>query len=165
MGSGVGDFSTNRVTRFHSVTVSTPNSLRFDDRHLDHAHRDVGALLHVVGDHRTVVHLVDVIAGEHQHVLRPMRMHDVDVLVHRVGGAAIPVAAGLLLRGNHLDELAELAAHVTPAAMDVLDQRLRLVLREHRDLADAGVHAVRQHEIDDAELAAERRRGFARDVR
>ena len=46
--------------------------------------------------------------------------------------------------------------------MDVLDQRLRLVLREHRDLADAGVHAVRQHEIDDAELAAERRRRFAR---
>ena len=160
MGSGVGDFSTKRVTRFHSVTVSTPNSLRLDDRHLDHAHGDVGALLHVVGDHRTVVHLVDVIAGQHQHVLRPVRMHDVDVLVHRVGRAAIPVAAGLLLRGNHFDELAELAAHVAPAAMDVLDQRLRLVLREHGDLADAGVHAVRQHEIDDAELAAERRRGF-----
>ena len=67
----------------------------------------------------------------------------------------------LLLRRNHLDELAELAAQVAPAALDVLDQRLRLVLRQDRDLADARVHAVRQHEIDDAELAAERRRGLA----
>ena len=54
-----------------------------------------------------------------------------------------------------------LAAQIAPAALDVLDQRLRLVLREHGDLADAGIHAIGQHEIDDAEFAAERRRGFA----
>ncbi len=66
-----------------------------------------------------------------------------------------------LLRRDDLDELAELAAQVTPAALDVLDQRVRLVLREHRDLADAGVDAVRQREVDDAELAAERRRRLA----
>jgi hypothetical protein len=101
-----------------------------------------------------------VISGEHEHVLRVMRVHDVDVLVHRVRGTPVPVAARLLLRGNHFDEFAELAAHVTPAAMDVLDQRLRLVLREHRDLADPGVHAVRQHEVDDAEFAPEWRRRF-----
>jgi hypothetical protein len=71
------------------------------------------------------------------------------------------VLADLLLSGNELHELAQLAAQVAPAALDVLDQRLRLVLREHGDLADAGVHAIRQHEIDDAELAAERRRGLA----
>ena len=83
------------------------------------------------------------------------------VLVHRIGGAAIPHLADLLLRGNDLDELAELAAQVAPAALDVLDQRLRLVLRQDRDLADAGVHAVGQHEIDDAEFAAEGGRGLA----
>ena len=79
----------------------------------------------------------------------------------RIGGAAVPEVAHLLLRRDHLDELAELAAQVAPAALDVLDQRMRLVLRHHRDAADAGVHAVRQHEIDDAELAAERRRRLA----
>src|SRR6202035_1967541 len=47
------------------------------------------------------------------------------------------------------------------AVPDVLDQRLRLVLRENGDLADPGVHAVRQHEFDEAELAAEGRRRFA----
>jgi hypothetical protein len=40
----------------------------------------------------------------------------------------------------------------------VLDQRLRLVLREHGDLPYSGIHAVRQYEIDDAEFAAEWRR-------
>ena len=130
-------------------------------RHLDHAHGDVGALLDVVGDHRTVVHLVDVVAGEHQHVLGAVGEDQLDVLVHGIGGAAIPRRADLLLRRHHLDELAELAAQIAPAVLHVLDQRLRLVLRENRDLADAGVHAVRQHEVDDAELAAEGRRRLA----
>ena len=85
----------------------------------------------------------------------------VHVLPQRVGGAAIPVRAALLLRRDDLDELAELAAQVAPAALDVLDQRMRLVLRQHRDLADARVDAVREHEIDDAELAAKGRRGLA----
>jgi hypothetical protein len=120
-----------------------------------------GALLDVVGDHRTVVHLVDVIACQHQHMLRVMLAQVVEVLVHAVGRAPVPVLARLLLRRDHVDELAELAAEVAPAALHVLDQRLRLVLREQADLADAGVHAVRQHEIDDAELAAEGRGGLA----
>ena len=73
--------------------------------------------------------------------------------------SAVPryqTGAELLLRRDDFDELAELAAQVAPAALHVLDERLRLVLGEDRDLADAGVDAVRQHEIDDAELAAER---------
>jgi hypothetical protein len=37
----------------------------------------------------------------------------------------------------------------------------RLVLGQHRDLADAGIHAVREHEVDDAEFAAERGGGLA----
>src|SRR5690606_1769145 len=57
----------------------------------------------------------------------------------------------------HVDEFAELATQVAPAALHVLDQRLSLVLREQADLADAAVHAVGQHEIDDAEFAAKGR--------
>ena len=161
MVSGSCGFSVNLVTRFQSVTDSTPKSLARVARHLDHADRDVGALLDVVGDHRTVVHLVDVIAGQHQHVLGPQRADQIQVLVDAIGGAAIPVHADLLLRRHHVDELAELAAQVAPAALHVLDQRLTLVLRHQIDLADAGIDAVRQHEIDDAEFAAERRRRLA----
>jgi hypothetical protein len=90
-----------------------------------------------------------------------MREDVLHVLVDGIGGAAIPHLADLLLCGNHFDELAELAAQIAPAALDVLDQRLRLVLRKDRNLANAGVDAVREHEIDDAELAAKGRRGLA----
>ena len=69
--------------------------------------------------------------------------------------------ADLLLRRDQLDELAEFAAQIAPAALDVLDQRLGLVLRQYRDLTDAGIDAIRQDEIDDAELAAEWGRRFA----
>ena len=102
-----------------------------------------------------------MVAGQHQHVTRMVQADDLQVLVERIGGAAIPEVAHLLLRRDHLDELVELAAQVAPAALDVLDQRVRLVLRHDRDATDAGVDAVREHEVDDAELAAERRRRFA----
>ena len=131
------------------------------DGHVDHADRDVGLALFVIGDHRTVVHLVDVIARQNQHVRRMVRADEIEVLVHRVGGAAIPVRADLLLSRDQFDELAQLAAQIAPAALNVLDEGLRLVLGQHGNLPDAGIDAIRQHEIDDAELSAERRRGFA----
>ena len=130
-------------------------------RHFDDADGDVGLLFDVEADHRAVVHLVDVIPGEDQHVQRPVRADDLHVLPERVGGALVPLGAALLLGRDDLDELAELAAKVAPATLDVLDQRVRLVLGEDRDLPDPGVDAVRQCEVDDPELAAERRRGLA----
>jgi hypothetical protein len=60
-----------------------------------------------------------------------------------------------LLRGQQVDELTHLVAQEAPAALQVAQQRVRLVLGDHADAAHAGVHAVRQREVDDAELAAE----------
>jgi hypothetical protein len=134
---------------------------RLAHRYLDHADRDVGALLDVVGDHRAIVHLVDVVPGEHQHVFGVVRDDQLKILVHGVGGAAVPARVQLLLRRHHLHELAELAPQVTPAVLHVPDERLGLVLGEDRDLADAGVDAVGEHEIDNAELAAEGGRRLA----
>ena len=116
-------------------------------------------------DQRAVVHLVDVVAGENQHRLGPVLMNDVEILVNRIGGAAIPDFAELLLRRNDVDELAELAVQVPPAALHMLNQGVRLILSQDEDLADAGVHAVRQREVDDAVLAAERRGGLGSVVR
>ena len=86
-----------------------------------------------------------------------VRADEIEILEHGVGGAAVPMRAGLLLGRDQLDEFPHFAAQIAPAALDVLDQGLRLVLGEHRDLADAGIDAIRQHEIDDAEFAAEGR--------
>jgi hypothetical protein len=88
-------------------------------------------------------------------VLGPVAADQVEVLEHRIGGALVPVFADLLLGRQDVDELVEAAVEEAPAALQVLDQALRLVLGGDADAADAGVHAVRQREIDDAELAAE----------
>lgn len=129
---------------------------RLHTRHLDTADRAVRAALRVVGDHARVVHLVDVVARQHHHVFRPDRADDVEVLEHRVRGAAIPVRAfHALLRGPQVDEFAHLAAQETPAALQMAQQRVRLVLRDDRDAADAGIQTVGQREIDDPVFAAE----------
>ena len=57
--------------------------------------------------------------------------------------------------GSRSTNLVELGAQEAPAALQVAQQRVRLVLRDHADAADARVEAVRQREVDDAELAAE----------
>jgi hypothetical protein len=106
--------------------------------------------------HLAVVHLVDVVAGEDDDVRGAQAVEDVEVLEDGVGGAAVPVLlVDALLGGEEVDELAHLAAQEAPAALQVAQEAVRLVLGEHGDLAKAGVDGVRQGEVDDAELAAE----------
>ena len=124
-------------------------------RHVHDTDGNVRLALFVISDHRTVVHLVNMIARQNQHMRRVMRPNEVQILIDRVGGAAIPMRADLLLRRNQLHEFAEFTAQIAPAALDVLNQRLCLVLGEHGDLPDAGIDAIRQDEVDDPEFAAE----------
>ena len=58
--------------------------------------------------------------------------------------------------GMQVDEFLHAAVEEAPAALDMADQAVRLVLRGDADAADAGIDAVGQRKIDDAELAAER---------
>ena len=55
-----------------------------------------------------------------------------------------------LLGRPHVDEFAQMARQEVPAVRDVTDQRLRLVLRQHRDPPNLRVDAVAQGEIDQA---------------
>src|SRR5688572_8914887 len=86
-----------------------------------------------------------------------MLMNDVQILVNGVRRTAVPDLAELLLRRHDVDELAELAVQVAPAALHMLDQGVRLILSQDEDLANARVDAVRQREVDDAVLSPERR--------
>ena len=49
--------------------------------------------------------------------------------------------------------------------LDMTDQTLRLVLGCDTDTTDAGVHTVREREIDDAKLTSERDRRLCTPVR
>ena len=68
----------------------------------------------------------------------------------------IPAFLDALLRRQQFDKLVEFAAQETPAAVQMLQQAVRLVLGDDTDAANAGIDAIGQREIDDAELAAER---------
>ncbi len=106
--------------------------------------------------HQFVVHLVDVVAGQDDHVFRRVALDDVDVLEHGVGGAFIPLRFGNALGGGQdVEAFISLRPEEVPAALHVADQRMGLVLRRDTDAADAGIQRVRQGEIDDARLAAE----------
>jgi hypothetical protein len=58
-------------------------------------------------------------------------------------------------------EFTECSRQEAPAAGQVSDETLCLVLREDGDAADAGIHAVREREVDVAEVAAEGKRRLA----
>ena len=60
-----------------------------------------------------------------------------------------------LARRQDVEAFVALGAKEIPAALQMADQAVRLVLRRHRHAADAGIQRVRQREIDDAQLAAE----------
>ena len=111
-------------------------------RHLEAADGHVGAGIDVLLQHQAVVHLVDMVAGQDDHVFGPVGLDDVDVLVDRVGGALVPLGLGdALARRQDVEALVALRAEEVPAALQVADQAVRLVLGGDADAADAGVDA------------------------
>ena len=110
----------------------------------------------VLLQHEGVVHLVDVVAGEDDDVLGLFGADGVDVLVDGVGGALVPGLGDALHGREDLDELAELVGDDgAPALADVAVERERLVLGEDVDVAQVGVDAVGEGDVDDAVLAGE----------
>ncbi len=125
-------------------------------RHLEAADGDIGAGVGVLLEHQLVVHLVDVIAGQHDDVLGRVAADDVEVLVNRVRGAGVPLGLRHALAGGQdIEALVALGAQEVPAALQMADEAVRLVLGGDGDAADAGVERVRQGEVDDAGLATE----------
>ena len=123
---------------------------------LETAHRHIRIFLHMLLQHELVIHLVDMIAGQHDDVFGRMAGDDVDVLEHRIGRAFIPVEFVDALGGReNVEALVPLGPHEVPGALHVPDERVRLVLRRHPNPPDAAVDGIGQREIDDAGHAAE----------
>jgi len=112
-----------------------------------------------------VVHLVDVVAGQDQHVVGGDAVDEVQVLPDGVGGALVPVVAALHLGRHFLDELVQARGQEAEALGEVPAQRVRLVLGQDQDLADVGVDAVAEGEVDDPVDGPERNRGLGPDLR
>ena len=105
---------------------------------------------------RLVVHLVDVVAGQHHDVFRAVALDDVHVLVYGIGCAEVPLGFRDALGGRQdVEALVALGPEEVPAALQMADQAVRLVLGRDTDAADAGIQRIGQREVDDARLAAE----------
>ncbi len=66
-------------------------------RDLDGSNRHVRGRIDVLPQHLRVIHFVDVVAGKDKHILRSLATDRINVLVHGVGRALVP-----LFRHAHL---------------------------------------------------------------
>ena len=102
-----------------------------------------------------------MVTGQHHDVLGVAALDDVDVLVDGVGRATVPVfLVQALLGRQQVDHFVQFGAQKAPAALQMAQQRVRLVLGDDTHAADAGVDAVGQRKVNDAELAAKVHRRF-----
>jgi hypothetical protein len=129
------------------------------DRLADRRDRRLRARLDVRIDHLREVHAVDVIGTDHDDDVGLLVANEVEALQDRVGGAAEPALAEPLL-GRDRGDVGVQQTRQPPGLRHVAVERVRLVLRQHHDLGQPGVDEVRESEVDQAVLAAERHRGL-----
>ena len=84
-----------------------------------------------------------MIARKDHHVFRFIASNDVQVLGHRIRRTAIPVfTLHSLLGRQQIDKLVHLFAKERPAALNMLHQRMGLVLGDQANTEDTGVNTV-----------------------
>ena len=111
----------------------------------------------MLAEHDLVIHLVDVVARQNEEEFRPVAVDDVDVLGDCVRRAEIPLLLRNALRGREdVEELVPFGPEEIPPALQVPDQAVRLVLGCDADAPDTGIDRVREREVDDAAVAAEK---------
>jgi len=121
---------------------------------------DLRVVCHVLAHQFAEVHAVELITAEDEKVLMIALEKVAHVLTHGICGALIPaLAIGRLLRGEHLDKTAgELVEAV--GAVQVAVQRGAVELGENINLAQAGVDAVADRQVDDPILPRKRNSGL-----
>ena len=133
--------------------------------HFDAADGAIHAAVHMVLEHQRVIHFVHMVTGQDHHVFRMAALDDVQVLVDGIRRATVPMLfVEPLLRRQQVHHFVELGAQKTPAALQMPQERMRFVLGDDANPPDAGVDAVGQREIDDAEFATEIHRRFGATV-
>ncbi|MPN32401.1 hypothetical protein SDC9_179879 [bioreactor metagenome] len=143
------------------VRIHNAEAVRFFHWHGQYRDGRDRLLLDVEVQHRAVIHLVDMVAGENQHIVRVVLVDKFAVLVDRVRRAGVPAAvlAGLVRR-QHKHAAVHAVEVPVLAGANVAVQRERAILREHADRVDVRIDAVAERKIDDAILAAKRHGGF-----
>ena len=94
------------------------------DRNIDRADHDIGAFGDQPMEHLHIVHLVDMVAGEDEHIVRLFIVEEKKVLIDRVGGTLVPFFADPLLGWNRSNIFAEFGVEDVPARADMTVERV-----------------------------------------
>ncbi len=107
--------------------------------------------------HLLGVHAVDVVGAEHDDVVGLFVVEDIEILEDGVGGAGEPAGPAAHL-GRHRSDVVAQQRRQPPGLRQVPVEAVALVLGEHHDANEAGVHQVGQGEVDEPVVAPERHR-------
>ena len=130
---------------------------------VDHQRPDGQVRAHplVVIDHFPVVHFVNMITCEDDDVSWPLFFKRVDVLVHRIRRALVPLFVDPLLRRNDVDKLIQFPVEILPPRkVDMPREAHCLVLRQNKHFPYSTVEAVAQRIVDDPVIAGKGDCGF-----
>ena len=133
--------------------------IRLRERRADAGDRHARAPFDMALDHLCRVDPVDVIGAEHTHVVGPFVVDQVQALVDRIGGACEPLRPEPLLRRDRRHVVPQ-QRRQPPHARHVPVEAVALVLSEDDDAEVAGVDEIREREVDEPVVAAERHRGL-----
>ena len=111
----------------------------------------------VIVQHDLIVHLVDMVAGKNEDIVRIVSINEFNVLEDGVCGTAVPVASLRALIGSQQSYTADIAVQIPRNTdTDMRVQAQRLVLCKNTDRVDTGIDAVAQRKVNNAVLSAER---------
>jgi len=137
------------------LTLEQPKAAGLASAHRLHRHGDIGVMLQVKIGHLAVIHAVQVIAGQDEHVLGASGADFKQLLAHRVGRALVPVGGGHgLLSGPDLHPAGMEGVELV-AFGDVAVQRHRVELGQHGDAVNARIDTVADRNIDQAVFAGD----------
>ncbi len=119
------------------------------NRHNSNGH--VRIILLVEVQHGFIVHLINVIAGKDQNIVRMVIFHIAHVLIYGVGRPGIPLCPRDLLIGRkHRYTACQLVQIPRNTNADMCIQLQRHILRQHSHGIHTGINAVAQGKIDDS---------------
>ncbi len=139
------------------VWVGVENAEAGSLLHRDFQHRDgaVGVVFLMLGDHLRIVHFIDVVAGQDQHVIGIVPLDKGNVLINGVGRALVPVGApAALVGGQHMHAAVHGIQVPGLAGSDVFIEHHGLVLGEDPHRLNPGIDAVGKRKVDDPVFAA-----------
>ena len=138
--------------RYPSILIGRhySESGRFLERDVYDGYRAVRLVRNMLFEHYRIIHLVDVVAGQYQHVLRVVLLDELYILIDSVRCSLEPVSALLRLIRRQYVQAPEPQIEVPRAARaKIVVQLKRLILSQDSDRIYAGIDTVGQRKIDD----------------